>query len=342
MMISPPTPSARNVRMGVFGVAITLFLLSAFISHEPPYWEFDDLFFASGRAIFAAIIVFFAIPRFLDQGQYLVFFGFFLAIVFGHALLEELWLDKLIFPTHSEVYSADFDGFSRSLIKNTLAVVTISALIIFVDSIEARRRNVELERLRKSAELSALQRQLNPHTLLNGLNNIYALSMAGNDAAPKAILGLSDILRYSLYEAVAGPVNLAREAELLDNFIQLQSLGLEDRVEIEFTKNGPIDRVSIEPLLLLPLVENAFKHSAEADEGEKNRLEFKLEARNGRVVFKSQNPVTPESENLQYGGLGLDILRNRLKALYPQRHSLVTRRSGAHFFVRLDIFGAKS
>jgi len=333
-------PASRSfIRLATFTGAFVLYALSTLLTDDPQDWNPEELVFVVLRGLVAGGIVLFAVPGFLQQRKYRSFFIVTALAIIVYATVEESVIDPIMFPPGSSEYTADLDGFAWAVLKSTLAVFTVTALVLFVDSLEMRRRTDELEKLKTAAELGALHQQLNPHILLNGLNNIYALAVARHDQTPQAILGLSDILRYALYETADGPVSLAREVELLRNFIHVQQLGLESRLEVHFTVTGPVDAVHIEPLLLLPLVENAFKHGTQTGADQVSDLVFTLSTDGAEIVFESANPVLDAPLADDTGGMGLDNIRARLDLLYPGRYSLQTLTKDQRFHASLTLKG---
>ncbi len=182
------------------------------------------------------------------------------------------------------------------------------------------RENLERDKI--ASELSFLKAQINPHFFFNTLNNIYALTMIDVDAAREALHKLSKMMRYVLYDTQEGTVLLSQEIEFVKGYIQLMQLRLTDKVKVNLETPTPLNDLPIAPMLLLPFVENAFKHgiSARANShidikiGQQNRV-LKVEVRNS--VFADQ------STNLeQSNGIGLANTRRRLDLLYHGRYNL--------------------
>jgi hypothetical protein len=201
------------------------------------------------------------------------------------------------------------------------SVLGVSAAFKLIEDwlVHQREREVLLME-RNQAELAFLKSQVNPHFLFNTLNNIYALTYAKSDAAPGAILKLSDLMRYMLYDSASGPdrVPLIKEVAYLKNFIELEKLRL-TQAYVDFTVEGPIDLVRIEPLLLVSFVENAFKHGDLTDPN--HPLVLDLSVQNGRLRFDTLNKKANRQTDMA-GGIGLANVRRRLQLLYPNRHSL--------------------
>lgn len=192
----------------------------------------------------------------------------------------------------------------------------------------------------QAAELQYLKAQINPHFLFNTLNNLYGLSLEASKKVPGMILKLSDILSYSLYESAVDRVSLDKEIQLIQDFIALEMERYGDRMKIDFDLDEEVDeQVEIAPLLLIPLVENAFKHGVkEATEAIPIRIH--LSQTKSALLFEVQNQIseaffTPPQNPKQ--GLGLKNLKRRLDLLYPNKHQLETYREADQFVAKLKI-----
>lgn len=180
------------------------------------------------------------------------------------------------------------------------------------------RRNAALQ-----AELNALKGQLHPHFLFNSLNNLYALSLNNAPQTPEVILGLSNILRYVIYECTADRVSLDRDVEILKDYIALEKLRYEERLDLNLSIDDNIQNWEIAPLLMLPLIENAFKHGA-GETVDSPWINIELKVCNTQLLLKVSNskPEYPNAANNQFGRIGLSNVQHRLKLLYPGDHSL--------------------
>ena len=146
---------------------------------------------------------------------------------------------------------------------NTLGFSFVPITIRFtLDWFREQHARAELINQNQESEIAFLRSQINPHFLFNTLNNIYALVFKKSDQAPEAVLKLSEIMRYMLYESSTERVSLKREVEYLYSFVELQSLRLADKDFVDFNIHGDIDRVQIAPMLFIPFIENSFKHGS--------------------------------------------------------------------------------
>ena len=183
---------------------------------------------------------------------------------------------------------------------------------------EARK---EAEAARAEAELSNLRNQLNPHFLLNTLNNIYALIAFDQDKAQTAVGELSKLLRHVLYENQQDFVPLFKEADFMRNYIELMKIRVTDNVKIESNINvQPNDSTPVAPLIFISLIENAFKHGI-SPQGT-GEIKIDLNQADGDITCEIRNTHYPKRENDKSGsGIGLEQVSRRLEIMYPDRHT---------------------
>jgi len=193
----------------------------------------------------------------------------------------------------------------------------------------------QLQNERTDAELMHLKSQVNPHFLFNTLNNLYGLALEKSDQTPGLILKLSDMLRYTIYQGKKDQVLLKDEINYLNDFIELQQIRYHKPVNITFTHEIVDADLAISPLLLLILVENAYKHGVEKLTDEAFIL-IKLEAKEQSMVFEIENNFD-ESEQNSHTGIGLQNLTQRLKLIYPDSHQLDITSGHGVYCVRLEI-----
>ncbi|GAB2785859.1 hypothetical protein HNQ93_004335 [Hymenobacter luteus] len=219
-----------------------------------------------------------------------------------------------------------------------LVWIISSGMRITSEWFDAEGARRELENKQLTAELAFLKSQVSPHFLFNTLNNIYSLAQLKSDDTPEAIMQLSQLMRYMLYESAAARVPLARETEYLRTYIDLQRLRLDpEEVDIRFTVDGPLDGHLIEPMLLIPFVENAFKHGISARNF--SRIAVNVLVREDHLLFTVQNSRFPRTGAPDpNSGIGLPNVRQRLHLLYPDgRHHLHVEETDAEFLVELTL-----
>jgi len=177
----------------------------------------------------------------------------------------------------------------------------------------------QAETARREAELQNIKNQINPHFLLNTLNNIYALTAFDPEKARHAIEELSGLLRYVLYENQAGEVSLKKEVDFLQTYIALMRLRLADGVVVEVEIDCPNpERVQVSPLIFISLVENAFKHGVSPTST--GHIVIRMQADDKTIRFACHNTNYPKAHDKSPGGIGLDQVRRRLDAAYSGRY----------------------
>jgi sensor histidine kinase YesM len=202
---------------------------------------------------------------------------------------------------------------------------------------DLQQQLLSLEKERVDMELAALQAQVNPHFFFNTLNSIYSLSLNNDSRLPATVLQLSQIMRYYLYESKGEKVPLEKEIAILEDYIQLQRIRSNEKLDLQLEMEGTADGKQIAPLLLLTLTENAFKHGAKGDAGA-SYIHIKTEVNESAFQFKISNNKGKAHADLNDGkGLGLENLRRRLDLLYPQKHELTIRESVIDFTVELKL-----
>ncbi|MEP7129409.1 MAG: histidine kinase, partial [Chitinophagales bacterium] len=198
-------------------------------------------------------------------------------------------------------------------------------------------RLLQLQRDNLTLELNALKAQINPHFLFNTLNNIYSLALRKSDKTADMVLRLSDMMRYVLYECNSGAVELEREVEFVTNYIELEKIRHGNHVSISYVQTGDVGDRSIEPLLLIPIVENSFKHGINA-QMENGFVEIHLDVLNNSLKLSVENSIPKNgSAGKERGGIGLENVRKRLDLIYPDHHTLVIESHSDRYKVNLQL-----
>jgi len=193
-------------------------------------------------------------------------------------------------------------------------------------------RKMEMEKL--NAELDYLKAQINPHFVFNSLNTIYFQIDRENETARRSLSGFSDMLRYQLYECNGSEIPIEKEIRYLENYVALQQLRKDDNYDISFTRGEDLEGFSISPLLLIPFVENAFKHVSH--HSGKNEIRIGL-SRSGDSFRVSVYNTKEKKTKTDYAGIGLMNVKRRLELLYNGRHELTIYDHPESFEVKLSL-----
>jgi len=312
--------------------------------------QLDESFLANNR-YFKDVIVS-AILNMISF--YLVYFSFPRLMKFRRkifAVLTGLIIVALIlaFRVPAEYYFWKFFGnlpgkemiFKTAFVWNNLRLVIITgiyAILIhfMINWFESQKLRDELINQQQAGELALFRSQVNPHFLFNTLNNIYSLVYRKSDEAPAAVMKLSSIMRYMLYDSSAEKVPLEKEIEYLKSFIELQNLRVKHPDFVSLQIEGDMEGHSIAPMLLISFVENAFKHGSR---NHRPGIIIHLSALNERVNFKVVNYLKKGSltDDELESGIDLANIKRRLELIYPDKHKLLIGEEAETFSINLEI-----
>lgn len=243
--------------------------------------------------------------------------------------------------THTD-FPGVYEGYNTGLLVHeflsTILITGFSIFIkIFIDWQKNQKTRTELINQNQASELAMLRNQINPHFLFNTLNNIYYLVFQKSEAAPSAVMKLSEIMRYMLYDANTDKVTLDKEIEYLKGFIELQNLRSKQPNFVQFTVEGKPEGILVPPMLIIPFIENAFKHGSKKHESPGIIVDLKIDK--DHVLFYIKNYLANEiSQNKdKIGGIGLANVKRRLEILYPNKHILIRNKTKDTFVVKLTL-----
>ena len=202
-------------------------------------------------------------------------------------------------------------------------------------SIEKRQKELEKEKL--NSELAFLKNQISPHFFFNTLNNIYSLIGINTEDSQNAVLQLSKMMRYLLYESEQGETSISSEIEFMNNYIELMRLRMSDKVKLEVSFPKKYENITIPPLLFIPIIENAFKHGISYRE--KSFIQIDMEVSKELINFNCTNSVVKigNENSKEHSGIGLENLKKRLNLLFPDKHELTIENRGSDFSVSVRI-----
>lgn len=217
-------------------------------------------------------------------------------------------------------------------------IIGIYAILIrfMISWFESQKLKDELVNQQQASELALMRSQVNPHFLFNTLNNIYSLVYRKSEQAPEAVMKLSSIMRYMLYDSASQTVPLEKEIEYLNSFIELQNLRIKHSDFVSLKIDGKIEGQSIAPMLLISFVENAYKHSSKIH---LPGILIHLSASNGTINFEVMNYLkrAGSANDEPSGGISLGTIRRRLELIYPGKHKLSISTENEVFKINLEI-----
>lgn len=316
-----------------------IYLLPFVVPNEPDKftatfvlkWTRDLLFSAGIFYLFYGYIL-----RTYLKSDTLIRFFFISAATFITYCLLELGADYLTDPLVKPVRPFNVMGRLTFLFVVNMFVAGVALIVLLIEnwfSVQSFRQAVDHERL--ESELKMLRYQVNPHFLFNTLNNIYTLVYKKSEKAPEAILKLSSLMRYMLYETDGNKVPLMKEIEYLQNFVDLQKLRLVSNQEVNMIVEGNAGGYEIAPFLLMPFIENAFKHGIRASKD--TIIEITISVVNGTLIFKCVNDYCPDISSQINSGIGLANVRKRLELIYKGHYRLTTGKDNNKYNVNLII-----
>lgn len=272
------------------------------------------------------------IPKFLFNNRYLLYSFYLFAIYILISTIPILIFSEIF---EVEVFDTDLipqlDEFDWLLL---VMLYLVSFVVSLALRLNARLQHTENERI--SAQLSYLKTQINPHFLFNTLNGIYSTAMDKSPRAADMIEKLSSMMRYTIYETTADYVALNSEIEYIQNYIQLQKDRFDDSVNINFKCEGDFYENQIAPLLIIPFIENSFKHGVNSEQD--SDIQILLSCKNDifEMIVKN-NKVFLDSSGDEASGIGIQNTRGRLDLIYPQKHTLEIQETVNTFTVKLKI-----
>lgn len=263
-------------------------------------------------------------PLFIRDNKYWRAIGYMALVlavsaVIKYAVALQYEESILRYGDHQDKIFTPFQYLVAASITGLFFMMLSTAVYVIVDNFVQRQHRKNLENEKLNAELAFLKSQINPHFLFNSLNNIYSLAYQKSEKTPEAILKLSEMMRYMLYESNEDAVLLTDEINYLHNYIELQKLRFKEKIFVDLQVD--IDQADhrIMPLLLISFLENAFKHGVSTDEHKPIRIVIKVSS--GRLYFKAENAKSHLNKD-QTKGVGLNNLKRRLQLGYPDQHTI--------------------
>lgn len=236
------------------------------------------------------------------------------------------------------IFQSDLGGLQIAAAISNFGILFVS--IIYEMSLyrmKIETQALEAANKQQEAQLQFLRAQINPHFLFNTLNNIYSLAVVRSEQTAPMVLQLSDLLRYVIYESQKEKVPLTKEIQQIQRFIELFQMRNETPLNIVFTYAGPVETMFIEPMMLIPLIENCFKH-CDFNSNERAFTEIELRAELNTLHFKTVNSKNNALQQKdKTGGVGLENIRKRLELKYPGKHRMTVKNELDRFEVNLEL-----
>ena len=337
----------------VFWVAVWFFFIY-FFSYNSTDWQY--ILWFSGALVPVTIIVTYTIiyviiPNYLFRKKYLrfVLYLFYTVIFTAHSIVLIIYACMIIILDFNVSNIPPMGkNFAFVFILVYLVVGLVSLVSVLNDNFKTASKNKELQNKilasqvhLKDQELLYLKKQIHPHFLFNTLNTIYGFALRQSKDTPDIILKLSNLLDYILYQVSKPKVSLKEEVLHIQEYIELEKIRFQDTLKVKFETSEIDESVTIAPMLLIPFVENAFKHGA-IDDGFL-RIDMAVSLANKRLTFVVKNTFASTDETAEKKeGIGLTNIRKRLDLLYPDNHDLTIRKTEKWFILELIIPNLKN
>jgi len=326
-----------------YWVAFVLFFAFAWGTHDNDYLRTLEVELINLPVKIALVyfVIYFLFPRFLFREKLWTFIPLFVLSLFIAAAIQRITDNAIIvdvfFPEWGKVPTFNFVQIVRSAVNTSsvLAIPMTVKLMEYLSNIQQRQQTLAKDKL--EAELIFLKNQVQPHFLFNTLNSLYSLILKKSDKSLEVLLKLSELLRYMLYETNVPQVNLNKEIDSLKSYIELEKLRYGSRVDISINIWGETNGYKIAPMLIIPFLENSFKHSTRGFNG-MAWITIEIGCKEGNIILKVENSI-PEmkTESPAASGIGLNNVQRRLNLLYDGKHELKINSNEDSYLVVLKL-----
>lgn len=284
---------------------------------------------------------YFLIPKLAEQKKYftyalvLILFSF-AAIAFMHFFMKASLApmhDRL--PGRPEIGHGPPHGPRLNVLREIFQFLPPFLAAIFLSFFIRSRTNLrEAQKAKLTGELNLLRSKIDPHFLFNSLNSIYALSLQNSEKMSDAVLHLSEMMRYVLYETKEEKVALDKELQYISGYIEMNRLRLSPNIELEFKLEGKGQGQEIAPMILIPFIENVFKHGLDTEKKIKISIHINYTAE--QIELRTENPIATKN-TVEGSGLGVDISLKRLKLIYENHFTYEQRTEENKYYLQLTI-----
>ena len=296
----------------------------------------------------AYLLAYWQVPELLMKKRYLLFVLSLVASIFVFSVLGRLMIIYVSEPFWRENFSQEsvwevMSDIQYLLIAYFPATHIFPLVFLTAKSIKYRfeeRHQFEiLKKEKATAELNLLKAQIHPHFLFNTLNNLYALTLEKSDAAPEVVIKLSRLLDYMLYQCSDPTIAISKEVDLIGNYIDLELLRYGDKLNFSFNKNIDDPNTPVAPMILLSIIENAFKHGVSGNITDPV-IEIDLKVVDNKINFKVFNTKTESQRVIRASsekGMGSENVKKQLDLIYPGRHGMVVEETDRTYALSLWI-----
>jgi hypothetical protein len=332
----------RVLQHVLFWLAHLVFYATLYGSFEENYDQtfLEEFLYLPVKIIFTYFIMYYLLPRFLLAGKYTAFFFWLLITSFIAGLIQRYLAFNFDYPLYYPEALADPFFYFPKIVKMFVAIYPAAFVAVAIKLLKYWYANQHAQQVlsqeRLKAELNFLKTQIHPHFLFNTLNNLYALTLKKSDMAPEMVLKLSELINYMLYECQGDEVLLSKEIKFIQNYVAIEKMRYGEKLDVDIRVSGPVNDRTIAPLIILPFVENCFKHGA-SEELEQSWVKVDIEVLPERLIIKVENNKVAGHTGSKTEGIGIHNVQRRLDLLYPQRYDLKIINGEETFLVILTI-----
>jgi two-component system, LytTR family, sensor kinase len=341
-IVNPKDRTIKILQHSIFWISLWLFQALTDASYNFNFSKF--LFIQALRLPVQLLIAYFNIylllPKFLLKKKYVLYLSLLFVAMIVAGFLQRVVVVYGIIPIYHEYCTGHYFTF-YPIFYDTISLYPIVALTLALKLLrnwyKDQKRNEELEKERLNSELKFLKMQMNPHFFFNTLNNLYALTLIKSDDAPEVVLKLSGLMDYLLYESNCPYVTVEKEIEHLKNYLALEKLRYGERLDLKFDARVQSGKKLIAPMLILPFVENTFKHGAN-DSITSSWIHIDLEIVENHLFLVVENSKGCGYEkDKEKECIGLKNVKRRLSLLYPDHHEIEITETEESFKVELEL-----
>jgi two-component system, LytTR family, sensor kinase len=300
----------------------------------------EELIYLPARMMFTYFLLYFLLPKFLLPGRYGSFFLWFIVASLIAAVIQRYVAYTVIYPVYYPEFLSDPLFTLPKILKMFIGIYPVAFSALTIKLLKYWYANQQAQQImsreKLQAELKFLKTQIHPHFLFNTLNNLYGLTLKKSEKAPEMVLKLSELINYMLYECKSDEVPLSKEIQFIRNYVDIEKMRYGDKLDVDIRVTGDLTDRKIAPLILLPFVENCFKHGA-SENLQQSWVKVTVDSHPDHLVVKVENSKAGKNGENGNHGIGIQNVRRRLDLLYTGQHELKLINGEETFLVVLSI-----
>ena len=332
----------RILQHVLFWVFHLVFYAILWGSFEDNYQQtfLEESIYLPVKIAFTYFTLYYLLPAFLLPGRYASFFLWLIVSSFVAGTVQRYIAFNIDYPIYYPEALRDPFFYLPKIIKMFVSIYPVTFFAVAIKLLKYWYANQHAQQVltqeKLRAELNFLKTQIHPHFLFNTLNNLYALTLKKSDRAPETVLKLSELINYMLYECVSDEVQLTKEIKFIRNYIDIEKMRYGDKLDVDLRVSGEVNERKIAPLILLPFVENCFKHGA-SEELQQSWVKITVDLQPRITIVKVENNKSSENGHSKKEGIGIQNVKRRLDLLYPGQHEIKIISGEETFLVILTI-----